>query len=354
MSLGTAIQPHGAEPKVDEIFAAKTEARKGMPFFVRRILLSFVTLLIIIAIVTLIPNIAPGDPARKIAGGTASPERLAQVTESLGLNDSVPEQLRNTFVSVFTLDFGEAFTKPGESVIGLIRTSLWNSLKLVSFALVILVPLSVAGGALAAYKKDSWIDRTIVNTGLALSSMPEFVAGILLLALLAVPFDFFKVSGAAPPVRVRGQLVDAGVVTQLQHLILPALAVLFVYFGYIARVTREGVITALDSDYSRTAFMKGLSTFSVFRGHILRNALQPTVAVLATQLGYMFGGMIGLEIVFNYPGLGSLIIDAVQSSDFPVLRAGVITVALIYMVATLSADLIIGWMNPRARLNTEA
>ena len=234
------------------------------------------------------------------------------------------------------------------------RASLWNSFKLVSLALVVVIPLSVAGGAIAAYKKDSLIDRTIVNTGLALSSMPEFVAGILLLALLAVPFDFFKVNASAPPERVRGVLQDPGILTQLNHLLLPVVAILFVYFGYIARVTREGVITALDSDYARTAFMKGLPTTTVFRKHILRNALQPTVAVLATQLGYMFGGMIGLEIVFNYPGLGRLIIDAVQSADFPVLRAGVITVALIYMVATLGADLIIGWMNPRARLVEEA
>ena len=152
MSTTPVLTPDQLTAEVVE----KKEARRGMPFFVRRILLSFVTLLIIIAIVTLIPNIAPGDPARKIAGGTASPERLAQVTESLGLNDSIPEQLRNTFVSVFTLDFGEAFTKPGESVVGLIRTSLWNSLKLVSFALVVLVPLSVTAGAVAAYKKDTW------------------------------------------------------------------------------------------------------------------------------------------------------------------------------------------------------
>jgi len=239
-------------------------------------------------------------------------------------------------------------------VTGLIGTSLWNSFKLVAFALVVVVPLSVAGGAIAAYKKDSLLDRFIVNTGLALSSVPEFVAGVILLAALAVPFDFFKVSAAAPPERIRGQLVEPGIITQLHHLLLPVIAILFVYFGYIARVTREGVINALDSDYARTAFMKGLPTLTVFRKHILRNALQPTVAVLATQLGYMFGGMVGLEIVFNYPGLGRLIIDAVMSADFPVLRAGVITVALIYMVATLSADVIIGWMNPRARLVQEA
>lgn len=138
-------------------------------YILRRILLSLITLAIILVIVTLIPNIAPGDPARKIAGGTASPERLAAVTESLGLNDPVLTQLGNLFRDTFTLDFGEAFTRPGESVMGLVGSALWESTKLVLFALVLVLPLSIAGGMFAAYKKDTWIDRTIVNTGLALS-----------------------------------------------------------------------------------------------------------------------------------------------------------------------------------------
>ena len=123
-----------------------------------------------------------------------------------------------------------------------------------------------------------------------------------------------------------------------------------VYFGYIARITRAGTINALESDYARTAFMRGLTTSNVFRKHIARNALQPTVAVLGTQLGYLFGGMVGLEVVFNYPGVGSLIIRSIDRADYPVLRAGVLVVAIIYMIATLTADLIIAWMNPRARL----
>lgn len=301
------------------------------------------TLAILLVVVTLIPNIAPGDPARKIAGGTASPERLAQVTESLGLNDSVPTQLWKLAKSVFTLDFEESFSvAAGEPVMELVWSALGNSAKLVLFSLAIVIPLSVLGGLISAYKKDTWIDRTIVNTGLALSSIPEFVAGVLLLALVAVPIGFFKVQGNAPD--------GAGILTQLQHLILPAVAVLMVYFGYIARITRAGAINALESDYARTAFMRGLSTRDVFRKHIARNALQPTVAVLGTQLGYLFGGMVGLEVVFNYPGIGSLIIRAIDRADYPVLRAGVLLVAIIYMLATLSADLLIAWMNPRARL----
>jgi len=169
------------------------------------------------------------------------------------------------------------------------------------------------------------------------------VVGVLFLALLAVPFSFFKVIANPPP--------DAGILTQMQFLLLPALTVLTVYFGYIARITRASTITALDADYTRTAFMRGLSTEQVFRRHIFRNALGPTVAVVGTQLGYLFGGMVGLELIYNYPGLGRLIFDAVDAADYPVLRGGVLTVAIIYMIATLGADLLIAWMNPRARLS---
>ena len=305
-------------------------------------MLAFVALAFLLVIVTLIPNIAPGDPARKIAGGTASPERLMQVTESLGLRDSVLTQLQKLATSVFTLDFGDSFSvAAGEPVMSLVWSALGNSAKLVILALIVIVPLSVLGGLVTAYKKDTWIDRTIINVGIAFSAIPDFVAGVFLLAFLAVPVDFFKVQAAAPP--------GSSPLVQIQHLLLPVIAVLMVYFGYIARVTRAGTITALDSDYARTAFMRGLSIPQVFRKHIARNALQPTVAVLGTQLGYLFGGMVALERVFGYQGVGNLILRAVDRADYPVLRAGVLAVAVIYMLATLSADLLIAYMNPRAR-----
>jgi peptide/nickel transport system permease protein len=312
-------------------------------FIIRRLLLSLVTLGIILVLITLIPNIAPGDPARKIAGGTASPERLAAVTESLGLDKSILEQLADVASDTITFDFGESFTRPGTSVTDLVLTALWNSAKLVGFSLLLVLPLAIGGGLLAARKRDTWIDRTIVNVGVALSSLPEFVVGVLFLALLAVPIGYFKVI-ANPP-------ADAGILTQMQYLLLPALTVVTVYFGYIARITRASTIEVLDSDYTRTAFMRGLTTRQVFRNHVLRNSLVPTVAVVGTQLGYLFGGMVGLELIFNYPGLGRLIFDAVDAADYPLLRGGVLTVAIIYMIATLAADLIIAWMNPRARMS---
>jgi len=168
------------------------------------------------------------------------------------------------------------------------------------------------------------------------------VSGVTLQYLIGVKLGWFEVI-ANPP---RG----SNAVTQLKHLTLPAIALMVVYFGYIARMTRAGTIVALDADYTRTAVMKGLTTSRVTRRHVMRNALQPTVSVVGTQIGYMFSGLIGLELIFNYNGLGKLILTAVNGKDFPLLSAAVILVGIIYMVCTLAADLVIAWMNPRARL----
>ena len=132
---------------------------------------------------------------------------------------------------------------------------------------------------------------------------------------------------------------------------MPAIAMAIVYFGYIARMTRAGTIEVLQSDYTRTAAMKGLTTTQTMRHHVLRNALVPTVAVIAVQIGYLFGGIIAVEKIFNYNGMGATMLFAAQSKDLPMLTAGVIVIGIVYMLATLTADLIIAWMNPRIRLD---
>jgi peptide/nickel transport system permease protein len=134
---------------------------------------------------------------------------------------------------------------------------------------------------------------------------------------------------------------------------MPALALVLVYFGYIARMARAGMIVALDSDYTRTAVMKGLSPVRVIRKHVLRNALLPTVAVVATQTGYLFGGLLAVELIFNINGLGRLLVTSAKAKDLPVLQAGVLVIGVIYMLATLLADVLISWLNPRVRLAGE-
>ena len=312
-------------------------------FALRRLGLAVITLVILIAVIFLLTRVFPSDPARQLAGPFAPQERVDALTEQYGLDDPLWQQFWRMVVNVFTLDFGESFSSPGTDVVDLVRPALANSAKLVVFALVLTLPISILGGIVAARKKDTMVDRSIVTLGLASASIPEFVSGVLLQYLFGVRLGWFPAIANIPD--------DAGFFTTLNHLFLPALAIVIVYFGYIARITRAGTIAALEADYTRTAFMKGLTTSQVLRRHVLRNSLQPTVAVTGTQIGYLFGGLVGLEIVFNYPGLGRLIFKAATTPDFPLLQAGVITVAVIFMATTLAADLIIAWMNPRARLN---
>ncbi len=311
-------------------------------FVVRRLLLSLVTLLLLIIVVFLLTRVFPSDPARQLAGPFAPQERVDKLNEDLGLTDPLLVQLGGLVRDAVTLDFGESFSQPGVRVLDLIGPALGNSARLVALALLLTLPISILSGVVAAYRRDTVFDRSVVTLGLATASIPDFVSGILLQYLIGVRLGWLPATANAP--------AGTGFFAAFRYILLPAIAIAFVYFGYIARVTRAGSIEAFESDYARTAFMKGLSLRSVIGRHILRNSLQPTVAVTGTQVGFLFGGLIALEFVFNYPGLGGLILKAAKAPDFPLLQAGVLLVAIIFMFSTLAADLVIAWMNPRARL----
>jgi peptide/nickel transport system permease protein len=299
-----------------------------------------VTLFLIVTIVFFISNVFPGDVGRRLAGPFAPQEQVDEYNDRLGTNDPLPQQYVRMVRSVFTFDYGDSFAqnKPVSEVIG---GALWRSLKLAVFALVLTIPISIMAGVFAARRQGRLPDRSIVTLGLASSSIPEFVSSVVLQALIGVKLGWFHVTGTAPD--------RASLLTQLSYLTLPALALVIVYFGYIARMTRAGVIRALDSDFTRTATMKGLSGGTVIRRHVLRNGLQPTVSVVGVQVGYVLGSLVAIETIFTYPGLGLTVRNAV-SKDPPVLVAGVLVVATVYMLATLAADLVLAWMNPRARL----
>jgi peptide/nickel transport system permease protein len=219
---------------------------------------------------------------------------------------------------------------------------LRNSAKLAGFALLLTVPLGVLGGVVAALKRGTLVDRTIVTLGLAGSAIPEFVTSTFLVFLLGLKLNWLPALATWEE--------GAGPLRQMYFLLMPALALVLVYFGYIARMARAGTITALEADYTRTATMKGLPKATVLRRHVLRNALLPTISVIATQTGYLFGGLLAVEIIFNLNGLGRLLVTAAKAKDLPVLSAGVIVIGIIYMVATLAADLLISWLNPRIRM----
>jgi peptide/nickel transport system permease protein len=311
-------------------------------YVIRRVALSILTLFLLATIVFLIVNVFPPDTVgRNVLGPFASQETVDALNEEIGANDPLLQQYGRLLKSVVTFDWGDSF-QYRVPVTDLLWPALGRSARLAALALVMTIPLAISAGMFAARRRNTIADRSIVTLGLASSSIPDFVSGVTLQYLIAVKLGWFHVLALAP--------AGSSILVQIDYLMLPALALVVVYFGYIARMTRAGTIQALDADYTRTAVMKGLSRRRVSRGHVMRNALQPTVSVIGVQIGYIFSSLIALEVVFNYPGLGSLILAAAGAKDFPVLVASVILVGIIYMVCTLLADLIIAWMNPRARL----
>jgi len=309
-------------------------------YALRRIGMSLITLFLIVTIVFMINNVFPSDIGRRLAGPFQSQEVVDQINEELGTNDPLIEQYGRMLKSVVTLDFGDSYAqnKPVTDVIG---EAFWRSIKLAAYALVLTIPLAVAAGVYSARRQGSVRDRAIVTSGLASSSIPEFVSSVILIAFVGVKLGWFHVIARAPD--------GSSILTQLSYLTLPAIALVIVYFGYIARMTRAGVIRSLDADFTRTATMKGLAPRDVLRHHVLRNGLQSTVTVVGVQVGYVLGSLVAIEKVFNYPGLGLTIANA-ASKDPPVLVAGVLLVSIVYMIATLVADLILAWMNPRIRM----
>ena len=313
-------------------------------FIARRLLLSLVTLWLLATIVFVIANVLPTDVGRTILGPFAPQESVDALNQRLGTDRPLIVRYVDSMRGLVTLDFGDSFVS-GQPVLPQLLAAIGRSAKLAGLALLITIPISIVAGLYAARRRDRLADRAIVLLGVTSSSIPEFVTGTILVVVVGVQLGWLPVLATAPP--------NADVPTQIRYLLMPAIAMAIVYFGYIARMTRAGTIEVLQSDYTRTATMKGLTTSQVMRRHVLRNALVPTVAVIAVQIGYLFGGIIAVERIFNYNGMGASMLFAAQQKDIPVLTAGVIVIGIVYMLATLTADLIMAWMNPRIRLDAD-
>jgi len=312
-------------------------------FLLRRLASAVVTLWLLATIVFLIVNVIPGDVGRRVLGPFALKEDVARFNHQIGTDRPLINQYFTSIRRVFTLDFGNSYVS-GDLVKKIVYPALFRSGKLALLAFVITIPVAIAAGIFAARRQDKVADRVVVNTGLATSSIPEFVTAAVLMSIFCVHWKLGRVFADPPS--------GTSVIGQLRYLLLPALAMVIAYFGYIARMSRAGVINGLQADYARTATMKGLSKGQVMRKHILRNALAPTITVISVQVGYLFGGIIGVEKVFNYHGLGSTMLSAVISKDIPVLQGAVLLVGIIYMISTLLADVLIAYLNPRVRLET--
>jgi peptide/nickel transport system permease protein len=309
-------------------------------FLLRRFGLALITLFFLSVLVFAASQLLPGDIARNVLGPFASAHDVQQLDHQLGVDRPLYIQYLDWISKFVRGDLGMSLEYQ-IPVANLLGPSLVNSLKLAAVAFALVVPLSIVGGVYAALRRGRLPDRVITLTGLSLTAVPEFISAIVLILIFGVLLKWLPVTAAFP--------ADADFFTQVDHLLLPAMALVFVLFGYIARMARTGTIDALESDYTRTAYLKGLSTPTVIRRHVLRNSLLPTIAVIATQMGYLIGGLVVIEKLFNYNGIGQRIYTAAQNKDFIMLQSGVLVIGLVYLTATLIADILYSLLNPRIR-----
>ncbi|MBN3847028.1 ABC transporter permease [Paraburkholderia sp. Ac-20342] len=321
--------------------AAHGHASRVARFLATRAGLSLITLWLLSLIVFAGGQLLPGDIGRAVLGPLADARAVAALNHQLGADRPLLTQYVDWIAHVVRGDMGLSYAYR-EPVAPFIADALAHSAKLGFLAFIVVVPLGIAGGVGAAMHAGRWLDRAISIAGLSATVVPEFVSSIVLILVFGVWLRWLPIEASYAP--------DASVFEQLRHLVLPVLPLVFVFFGYIARMARAGTVEALDADYTRTAILKGLPRHVVIWRHVLRNALLPTVTVAATQLGYMIGGLVVVETLFHYPGIGSLIYNAAKAKDFPMLEAGVLTIGVVYTLANLAADAVHVLLDPRLRV----
>jgi peptide/nickel transport system permease protein len=286
----------------------------------------------------------PGNVGRAMLGPFADQKAVDVLNHEMGTDRPLLVQYGDWMAGFLTGDLGlsYAYRSPVAPFLG---DALLNSAKLAAVAFLLVVPLGILGGVIAALHRGRAVDRMITVAGMSATIVPEFVSGIVLILIFGVWLRWFPISATWPQ--------GSGPLTQIYYLLLPSAPLVLILFGYIARMARAGMIEALDSEYARTAILKGLTYPQVVWRHVLRNALLPTISVVATQTVYLIGGLVVIEILFQYQGIGSLIYMAAQKKDFPMLQAGVMTVGALFALATLLADLLYARLNPRIRFGGE-
>jgi peptide/nickel transport system permease protein len=309
-------------------------------FLARRLSWAFLTLLILSTMVFFGGQVLPGNIGRAILGPLANAAAVDALNHELGVDRSLLTQYGSWIWALLHGDMGMSYIYR-QPVLPFVVSAIQKSLALGAVVLALVIPLSLLGGVIAALNANKTPDRLITIFGLSATVVPEFVSGIILILVFGVWLRWLPISAKWAD--------GADIWERLRHLLLPALPLVLILFGYIARMARAGTIAALEADYTRTAVLKGLPWRIVIWRHVLRNALLPTISVIATQTGYLIGGLVVVETLFNYTGVGALIFSAAKAKDFPMLQAGVLTVGAVYTISAIVADLLFVLLNPRLR-----
>lgn len=285
-------------------------------------------------------RMTPGNPAVILAGDYATPETIAAITRELGLDRSIPEQLYLWAIQLLHGNLGKSVVS-GLPVSTMIADRIGPTASLAATTLLLSVIVGVPLGVVAAANKGRWLDRTIMGASVVGFSAPVFVLGYILILVFSVKLHWLPVQGYTP--------INDGILPFLRDITLPTVTLSFIYVALFSRITRTAMLEIMTSDFIRTAYAKGLPRIVVLTRHALRNAAIPIVSVIGVAFALMIGGVVVTETVFNVPGLGRLIVDAVLGRDYAVIQGVILALSLAYVLVNLIIDLLYMILDPRIK-----
>jgi peptide/nickel transport system permease protein len=310
-------------------------------WLIKRLGFVILTLVAMSMLIFLLVEVMPGDVAQTVLGQSATPESVAALREAMGLDDPLPVRYGRWAGGFLRGDLGESLYMRGVQINTIFWRKVGHSVILAITALLFYVPLSIFFGVLAGVKAGKLTDSIISFFGLATMALPEFVSGILLITLFSVKLSILPITSVIP--------IGQSLWGNLHILILPALSITFVMFGYVSRMQRSSMVTVMNSDYIRAATLKGMPRAYVIFRHALKNALLPTITIIGMNMGWLFGGLIVVETLFGFPGLGSLTLSAIKTRDIPLIEACVLFITAIFVFSTFLTDMLYVYLNPRIR-----
>ncbi|MES0101719.1 ABC transporter permease [Mesorhizobium sp. M0019] len=309
-------------------------------YILRRSISAIAVMVMVGMFVFLLLRLAPGDPAAMIAGKSATAEMIAGIREKLGLNDPMPVQFIGWVRDMLGGDFGTSIFA-GRPVLELISQRLEPTLSLSILTMIVSVSVGVSFGILAAWRTGGLVDRLLAAFSALGYSVPVFVIGYFLIYFFAIKTHWLPVQGYAP--------FNQGLGPWFVHLVLPTVALSLGYIAFIARVTRASMLEVLSEDYMRTAAAKGASSYAMLFHHALKNAGVPILTVIGISFAYLIGGVVLTETVFNIPGIGRLVVDAINNRDYPIIQSVLILTSGLYVFINLTVDLAYTLIDPRIR-----
>jgi peptide/nickel transport system permease protein len=315
-------------------------AASPLNFVAQRVALGIVLLLAVSVLIFAGTQILPGDVAQAILGQSATPESLANLREQLGLNDPAYVRYFHWLGGVLTGNLGTAMSS-GQDIATSIKGRLGNTLFLAFWAAIVAIPLAIILGLTAVRFRNGWVDKLISGLALASTSFPEFFIGYVLVYFFAVKWQIFP--------GISTVYDGMPFLERMQAIALPATALTLVVLAHMMRMTRAAILNVMQSAYVETAELKGLSAFAVIRKHAFPNAIAPIINVVMLNLAYLIVGVVVVEVIFVYPGMGQYLVDHVTKRDVPVVQAVGLIFAAVYISLNIIADIAAIVANPRLR-----